>query len=434
MRYLDAEKRIESVVTAAKKKSDFGKAPTNPNVNVEKEISDYFSTLSGQNDVFHLTAFNEERMRPNNIEIDVTSRCNFACPMCFRRTTDKGPDMKFSEFKKIIDGLVHYRKRENERILRDFNLLPKNEEKPKFVKFSLCVGGGEPFLNPKTPEMLAYAIRKLGREHISVTTNFSLLPDNVPEMVSFLKRCGFPNINISVDVEHLNEHGKIKSNPVPKLKAFFKAAKITGIKARVITTAVNAAQEKKPIPSRIKRHIPRRYLRSSYLGEGYLRPDNIRPANLKHIASSLNSVGGRNTRGPVGSLNQMRLMHALQLMPVYGGSFPGINFLSNGKVRFVTISYLQIPQLNIGNWKRESITDILRTNLPFRAHEVIRLFYGMKNPDPLLASTKGEFAAVAFKRRLAEEIEHRQKAYAKQSQAQNPKRKQQQRISLPVLH
>ena len=83
--------------------------------------------------------------------------------------------MKFDVFKKIIDDLVEF-------------------EKP--IKVLRMYKDGEPFLNKRLADMVAYAKRSGRVDYIDTTTNGTFLS---PERVGPVLDAGIDKINISVD-------------------------------------------------------------------------------------------------------------------------------------------------------------------------------------------------------------------------------------------
>ena len=63
--------------------------------------------------------------------------------------------------------------------------------------------GGEPFLHKDIARILSFATQILGRDRVSVTTNFSQFPVSKEGVLSLLRKCGSPGLNLSIDREHL---------------------------------------------------------------------------------------------------------------------------------------------------------------------------------------------------------------------------------------
>lgn len=96
---------------------------------------------------------------PLNVDIESSSRCNIKCEHCFRQYMDmhESDFMPMPLYKKIVDECARY------------NLFT--------LKFSMR---GEPTLNPKIVEMVAYAKQK-GIKEVWINTNGSLLTENMAE-------------------------------------------------------------------------------------------------------------------------------------------------------------------------------------------------------------------------------------------------------------
>ena len=85
--------------------------------------------------------------RPLMAMVEITGRCNMACPICFAGTRASGHDVSLTEIKKRIDNLL------------------------------LCAGpiplqisGGEPTLHPDLPTIINYA-KQRGFKNIELVTN-----------------------------------------------------------------------------------------------------------------------------------------------------------------------------------------------------------------------------------------------------------------------
>jgi radical SAM protein with 4Fe4S-binding SPASM domain len=114
--------------------------------------------------------------------IDPTSKCNFRCTFCptgdraLIDSTERYQGLlDFDLYKKMIDDLAEF-------------------EKP--IKVLRLYKDGEPFLNKRLAEMIAYAKQSGRVECIDTTTNGSLLN---PERMQAVVNAGLDRINISVD-------------------------------------------------------------------------------------------------------------------------------------------------------------------------------------------------------------------------------------------
>ena len=113
---------------------------------------------------------------------DPASSCNFQCTFCptghrdmIAQTGRFQGVMKLDMFQKIVDDLAEF-------------------EKP--IKVLRMYKDGEPFLNKKLADMVAYAKRAKHIEYIDTTTNGTFLS---PERVGPVLEAGIDKINISVD-------------------------------------------------------------------------------------------------------------------------------------------------------------------------------------------------------------------------------------------
>jgi len=119
---------------------------------------------------------------PFIVFVDPASSCNFKCTFCPTGHRDMIAEtgrfqgvMKLDLFQKIVDDLAAF-------------------EKP--IKVLRMYKDGEPFLNKRFADMVAYA-KKSGRvEYIDTTTNGTLLS---PDRVGPVLEAGIDKINISVD-------------------------------------------------------------------------------------------------------------------------------------------------------------------------------------------------------------------------------------------
>ena len=119
---------------------------------------------------------------PFIVFVDPASACNFKCTFCPTGHRDLIADtgrfqgaMKFEVFQKIIDDLVEF-------------------DRP--LKVLRLYKDGEPFLNRRLADMIAYAKRSGRVDYIDTTTNGSLIS---PERLGPVLAAGIDKINISVD-------------------------------------------------------------------------------------------------------------------------------------------------------------------------------------------------------------------------------------------
>jgi MoaA/NifB/PqqE/SkfB family radical SAM enzyme len=119
---------------------------------------------------------------PFTLFVDPSDACNFQCKFCpsgnktLLKQVDRKPRLlDFDLFKKIIDNLDEF-------------------DRP--LKVLRLYKDGEPLLNPRFPDMIAYAKQRGCALSIDTTTNGSLLN---PEMNVRLIDAGLDRINISVE-------------------------------------------------------------------------------------------------------------------------------------------------------------------------------------------------------------------------------------------
>ncbi|MBI2339917.1 MAG: radical SAM protein [Deltaproteobacteria bacterium] len=118
-----------------------------------------------------------ERRFPIMLILDLTNVCNFECPHCPQPIMASQPDyrasfMSFDDYKKIVDEAA--------------------EEDVKFIRFT---GDGEPMLNRRLLDMVAYAKEKTSISLV-LTTNGSML---TPERSERLLDLGIDVIDVSLD-------------------------------------------------------------------------------------------------------------------------------------------------------------------------------------------------------------------------------------------
>jgi len=119
---------------------------------------------------------------PFVVFVDPASACNFKCTFCPTGHRDMIADtgrfqgaMKLDVFKKIVDDLGAFDKR---------------------IKVLRMYKDGEPFLNKRLADMVAYAKRSGHVEYIDTTTNGTFLS---PDRIGPVLEAGIDKINISVD-------------------------------------------------------------------------------------------------------------------------------------------------------------------------------------------------------------------------------------------
>ena len=125
---------------------------------------------------------------PFTVGIDPCNLCNFRCRFCptghpqlLRTVKRPSGSMKYDLFRKIVDDLHAF---------------------PDKIKRLYLYHEGEPLLNPRLPEMVAYAKKADVAESIQVTTNGALLTRKIARA---LIEAGLDLIRISV--EHVSNEG-----------------------------------------------------------------------------------------------------------------------------------------------------------------------------------------------------------------------------------
>jgi len=124
---------------------------------------------------------------PLHIDIELSSRCQLKCPMCFRqhRPIEKQGHISLNLFKKIIDEIAG---------------------KVYSIKFT---GRGEPLLHPQIQECLAYLKGKPFGE-IAMITNGLIMDRTIQECVidNELDFISFSIDGLSTQYEHIRNPGK----------------------------------------------------------------------------------------------------------------------------------------------------------------------------------------------------------------------------------
>jgi MoaA/NifB/PqqE/SkfB family radical SAM enzyme len=120
---------------------------------------------------------------PYVIYVDPCDRCNFQCKFCptgnreiLRKVLSRGHGvMDFELYKKLVDGFCEF---------------------DDVVKVVRLYKDGEPLLNPRFPDMVAYAKKSGCCEKVDTTSNASLL---TRELGSRIVEAGLDRVNISVE-------------------------------------------------------------------------------------------------------------------------------------------------------------------------------------------------------------------------------------------
>ena len=163
---------------------------------------------------------------PTHAEVEISTDCDLACPMCFMRTDDfkklvKREFMDFELYKRVVDECARY--------------------KTYSIRISMR---GEPFIHPDVIEMIRYA-KNAGIKEVASFTNNNRL---TPEMFEQAMKAGLDWLTISFDglretyerirkpikfedsVNKIKEYKKIKdrvksAKPVLKVQSVWPAIK-----------------------------------------------------------------------------------------------------------------------------------------------------------------------------------------------------------------
>ena len=299
------------------------------------------------------TVFGEEIPPISVFSFDITSRCNMDCNFCFQKGREyrAGKDMTFDEFKHLVDQIASL----------------NHERSTKYI----CLAGGEPLLNKDVERMSKYAVEKLGRIPVSITTNLALFPTTVSGAVALIQRLGSPTFNISLDREHLMYGKEMEA----RVKAFFAAAKHLGIKTHVQNVAQTKYQEKYRWPRNIARLIPKELQEEVKKLDSYGRKEFYsHKGAVKGVRKYLDKL----KTGEHVAFPPFSLIMGLGLSPAFGMKIPvDVHIAGDGKAYlFSGLSAFHFPQLSIGSWRRESLAEITQTNLPYKLN-MIKHWFGM---------------------------------------------------------
>jgi len=302
-----------------------------------------------------ITKFGEEIPRINLFSFAITSRCNMNCNFCFQkgRSYYTGKDMTFEEFKHIID-----------QIAKQESSLGKHPV--------ICIAGGEPFLNKDLAKMSKYATSILGNNNVGITTNLALFPTTVPEAIALFRKFGLPRFNVSIDREHLR-YGKEMET---RISTFFAAAKHAKVNAEVQSVAQTNYQEKYPWPKNISRLIPKE-----------IKANIAADSNYGRREFYSYKAGSKRLKEWIKDMQKGNKLFVAPYSVMLSFGMPGVHlpielhFATDGRAYiFSGINALHVPQLSVGNWRRESIKDITKVNLPFKMN-MFRHWLGMVRVD-----------------------------------------------------
>lgn len=122
-----------------------------------------------------LGRFAPGKAKPMMAMLEITERCNLACPVCFARATHRGSDISVDQARRYLTQLLEI------------------TETPVPIQIS----GGEPTLHPELPAIIA-AAKHLGYRHIELITNGVRISQD-PRMLLTLKEAGLKAVYLQFD-------------------------------------------------------------------------------------------------------------------------------------------------------------------------------------------------------------------------------------------
>jgi len=129
---------------------------------------------------FFCLFFGVQKPCPQEIQIEITNRCNFTCSICPRKLIGaKQKDITWKTFRKAIDAL----------------------ERPRTITLT---GWGEPLLHKDLSKMIKYINQKFPKSKIKFTTNGSLLNQT---WARNLLKSNIYEISFSIDAIQSNSAG-----------------------------------------------------------------------------------------------------------------------------------------------------------------------------------------------------------------------------------
>ena len=232
--------------------------------------------------------------------------------------------------------------------------------------------GGEPFLHKDIARILSFATQILGRDRVSVTTNFSQFPVSKEGVLSLLRKCGSPGLNLSIDREHL----RFDSLAPQRLSAIFAATSELKTNVSVISVAKSAREVRHRWPRVVSRIIPvelkERVVKNYDVGrrEFFSNPKGARNLRKRLLDAKAGKSGALFMDSAIifGGKPQLGLQTGVSL-----------SFMSDGKLYIDTADALFAPQFSVGSWKRESLHDMVTHNLPFKVNMLEEWFGGARS-------------------------------------------------------
>ena len=165
-----------------------------------------------------LGRFSSDGHRPLMAMVEITGKCNMACPICFAGATSSAGDISFGEVKKRIDKLVEVS-----------GIIP------------LQISGGEPTLNDDLADIISYA-RQRGFINIELVTN-GIRISREPELLLHLAAKGLSAVYLQFDglleSSHIQIRGQDMREVREKAVAACRSAKLCCTLAVAVTRNVN---------------------------------------------------------------------------------------------------------------------------------------------------------------------------------------------------
>lgn len=167
---------------------------------------------------------------PFSLFIDVCNACNFKCKFCAIQTTKidtfKKQSMTWELYQKIVDDITEF-------------------SAP--LKMLRLAGNGEPLMNKKLPQMIAYAKKKNIAEHIEIVSNGSLL---TPELSDALIDAGLDRIRLSIEAVDAAGYEEMCDKKIDwdvfisNIKYFYEHRKQCEVYIKTVDAAVKTTEKK----------------------------------------------------------------------------------------------------------------------------------------------------------------------------------------------
>lgn len=266
---------------------------------------------------------------PYVLFIDPSSACNFNCKFCMNDRIRDKQVMDFALYRSIIDSL--------------------NEFKTP-IKTIRLYGFGEPLINPKFPEMVAYAKRSPKVLSVDTTTNASLLN---PELNERIIESGIDRINISIEAIGSKKYEEFTGRPVDFIKLVDNIEHLYSIKGKTtIFVKANGLDDQ-----------DRKFFYSIFkpISDG---------CDIEHVMSCWYDVSVENVNHEVGVYGQPR--ESVGICPYI---FYSLTIQPNGEVSVCFLDWDK--RMVVGDVREQSIKTIWDSNL-LRSFRVGMLL-GQKN-------------------------------------------------------